>query len=289
MVDSLKIQIIDGPKIILRGIGQVIFQNNALSGLLFLIGIAINNLSLAGFALLGTLLSTLTAVVLNFQPDNIKEGLFGFNGTLVGICLPVFFGVNMASFVSILIASIISTLIMQFFIKKKIPPFTFPFVLVSWLGIAVMFGLGCSIQPSPVEGFHTINYWEAYTKNFGQIMFQNNIMSGVFFALGLLVNSPKALLYGSAASLLAIVYGIIFGYSLSDINMGIIGYNAILCAVALQGNTWLNYILTLFSVILSIILLQIGSHLGLIMLTAPFVFATWITLFIKRLILSKRK
>ena len=72
-----------------RGIGQVMFQNNALSGLLMLIGIACNSWQLAILAIAGTIVSTLTASLLKYNKRDIRDGLYGFNGTLVGIAIGV--------------------------------------------------------------------------------------------------------------------------------------------------------------------------------------------------------
>lgn len=44
-----------------RGIGQVMFQNNALSGLLMLIGIFLNSWEMGMLAVSGNIISTLTA------------------------------------------------------------------------------------------------------------------------------------------------------------------------------------------------------------------------------------
>lgn len=44
-----------------RGIGQVMFQNNALSGLLMLIGIFLNSWEMGILAVSGNIISTLTA------------------------------------------------------------------------------------------------------------------------------------------------------------------------------------------------------------------------------------
>lgn len=44
-----------------RGIGQVMFQNNALSGLLMLIGIFLNSWQMGMLAVCGNIISTLTA------------------------------------------------------------------------------------------------------------------------------------------------------------------------------------------------------------------------------------
>ena len=45
-----------------RGVGQVMFQNNALSGALMLVGILLNSWQMALLAVAGNVISTLTAV-----------------------------------------------------------------------------------------------------------------------------------------------------------------------------------------------------------------------------------
>ena len=72
---------------VLRGIGQVMLQNNSYAGLLFLIGIFYNSV-LFGFAVLvGAAASTATAVLLGVARCSVRTGLFGFNGALVAIAL----------------------------------------------------------------------------------------------------------------------------------------------------------------------------------------------------------
>ncbi len=80
--------------IIGRGIGQVMFQNNAFSGLLMLIGIACNSWVLAILALAGNIAGLLTAILAKYPQKDIRDGLYGFNGTLVGIAVGVFLEIN---------------------------------------------------------------------------------------------------------------------------------------------------------------------------------------------------
>lgn len=87
----------EGLFIIARGIGQVMFQNNALSGLLMLAGIACNSWILALLALAGNIVSTLTACLCKYSREDIRNGLYGFNGTLVGIAIGVFMEINISS------------------------------------------------------------------------------------------------------------------------------------------------------------------------------------------------
>ena len=77
--------------ILLRGVGQVMFQNNPRTGLLFLVGIFINSYEYGLTALLGLVVATFAAYLLGADRTLIRNGLFGFNGVLTGIALSVFF------------------------------------------------------------------------------------------------------------------------------------------------------------------------------------------------------
>ena len=74
----------------LRGIGQVMLQNNSYAGLLFLIGIFCNSVLFGVAVLVGAAASTATAVLLGVTRSLVRAGLFGFNGALVAIALLYF-------------------------------------------------------------------------------------------------------------------------------------------------------------------------------------------------------
>ena len=88
---------------ILRGIGQVIFQNNIYSGILFIIGIFYNSWIMGLAALIGTIISTITAQSLKYSEDDIKNGLYGFNGTLTGIAVLCFFEFNLITAIALVL------------------------------------------------------------------------------------------------------------------------------------------------------------------------------------------
>ena len=114
-------------KIILRGVGQVMFQNNAISGFIFLSGIFYNSWIMGIFAILGNLISTFFAYLFGYDKNDIQNGLYGFNGTLVGISLFFYFGFNYISIIALIFTSILSSVFMHE-IKKRFPAFTSPFV-----------------------------------------------------------------------------------------------------------------------------------------------------------------
>lgn len=93
----------EGLFIISRGIGQVMFQNNALSGALMLVGILCGSWQMALLAVAGNLVGNLTACLCKYSREDIRNGLYGFNGTLVGIAIGVFMPINLLS-IALLIA-----------------------------------------------------------------------------------------------------------------------------------------------------------------------------------------
>ena len=120
----------EGLFIIGRGVGQVMFQNNAVSGLLMLVGIACNSWLLALFALLGNFVGTLTAFFSGYSKEDIEDGLYGFNGTLVGIAVGIFMETGIASLLLLVAGSVLSTWIARVFgYQKLLPGFTAPFIL----------------------------------------------------------------------------------------------------------------------------------------------------------------
>jgi urea transporter len=122
---------------LLRGIGQVMFQNNPLTGLLFLVGIFVNSFKFGGAALLGVAASTLAAHLLGADRTLIRNGLFGFNGILVGIGLAFFLEFDFLLAVYIVVGAAVSTIVMMALINLltpwDMPALTAPFVLTAWM------------------------------------------------------------------------------------------------------------------------------------------------------------
>ena len=105
----------EGLFVISRGIGQVMFQNNAFSGILMLSGILYSSWQLALLAIIGNIISTATAWICSYSREDIKNGLYGFNGTLVGIAIGVFIEITWLSMLLLLITSALSTWITYLF------------------------------------------------------------------------------------------------------------------------------------------------------------------------------
>lgn len=288
----MKIVSVDDSLLVLgRGIGQVMFQNNAFSGLLMLIGIFLNSWEMGILALSGNMISTLTAYFSGYGRDDIKDGLYGFNGTLVGIAVGVFMELSIGSLLLMAVASCISTWISRLFnLQRSLPGFTAPFILSIWglLGFCAWIMPDVLLVSDAVnDTTQRINYFQTLSFSIGQVMFQGNIWTGLFFLVGILVNSRTAAFYTILGALLPIPLAILLGIDAETLNMGLMGYNGVLCAIALGDKSWEGLVWASCSVLLSVILQIIGMNLGITTLTAPFVVSVWMIMGIQKLVIPR--
>ena len=280
----------EGFLIVGRGLGQVMFQNNADSGLLMLVGIACNSWLLALLALLGNFVGTVTAFFSGYSKEDIEDGLYGFNGTLVGIAVGVFMEPGVASLLLLVAVSMLSTWIARVFAYQKLlPGFTAPFILAVWLLQALCRGWFPSLLSSSVMPEETAADWfRAFSLNIGQVMFQGGtVLSGLFFLAGILLNSRVHALYTVWGALLPLGMVWMVGSDYAAFNAGLLGYNAVLCAIALGDRSWAGAAWATLSVTLSVLLQVWGMSLGMTTLTAPFVVSVWIVSGMRRALCRK--
>lgn len=271
-------------KIVLRGISQVMLQNNALTGLLFLVGIFYNSWLMGFGAIVGDIVSTITAKFLKYPDEDIKNGLYGFNGTLVGIAVWFFFEANISTAIAIIIGAVFSTIIMRA-MKKVMPAFTAPFVISTWI---IMFGKKlfdfAPFLPHSFPQSNSLNLFAAFNTGIGQVMLQENMITGMLFLLAIFISSRAAAVYAIYGSFLGGLFAVFLSLPLTMINNGLFGYNAVLCGLALGDKKRDAVYLTTFAIILSVLLNYGFDKIGVITLTAPFVVATWIALITRRII-----
>ena len=280
----------EGFLIVGRGLGQVMFQNNAVSGLLMLVGIACNSWLLALLALLGNFVGTVTAFFSGYSKEDIEDGLYGFNGTLVGIAVGVFMEPGVASLLLLVAGSMLSTWLARVFAYQKLlPGFTAPFILAVWLLQALCRGWFPSLLSSSVMPEETAADWfRAFSLNIGQVMFQGGtVLSGLFFLAGILLNSRVHALYTVWGALLPLGMVWMVGSDYAAFNAGLLGYNAVLCAIALGDRSWAGAAWATLSVTLSVLLQVWGMSLGMTTLTAPFVVSVWIVSGMRRALCRK--
>lgn len=268
-----------------RGVGQVMFQNNAVAGWLMLLGIALNAWQLALAALMGNVTGSLSARIAGLDRDAIRKGLYGFNGTLVGLAVGVLFLPSWMSLLLLFVGSALSVALVRLFSRwGKLPGYTAPFILATWLlyGIVVLCCPQYLQTATTVAGSESYGFVDAVLCGIGQVMFQTHPWTGLVFFLALWLSSWRAAVFALIGSLLPLPVVMALGVEASAVNLGLLGYNAVLCAMALDdgcSSCWKGVVAAVF---LSVLLQGVGMYAGWLTLTAPFVLATWTVLLVKR-------
>lgn len=274
---------------LLKGVGQIMLQENALTGLLFLAGIFYGSILMGIGAVLAVLAGTLTAKVLRYDKKETEQGLYGFSAALVGVALILFFKPVIITWAAIVIGSALATIIQHWCIVKKIPVFTLPFVLVTWALIYIFHHIyPIAASELLTAETHITNDFTFALRGFGEVIFQGSAISGIIFFIAVFINSPISALYGIAGAILAATLSALFSAPTEAIEMGLFSYNAVLCAIVFAGDKPKDGAWTAVAVILSVLIAFLMNRFNFIQLTFPFVAATCITLAVKNLNIKQR-
>jgi urea transporter len=290
---SLSDDFIPAPlRTVLRGIGQVFFQNNALTGACFALGIALSSPLMAVGSLVGSSIGAATAWALKFHKAEVSDGIYGFNSALVGIATLFFFRPGVASFGLLVVGCVVAALV-TWLMRRYLPfpTYTTPFIVTTW---AVYF-LGLALGAARVEAggaTDVVGFVGALAHGISQVMFQARIGTGLLFLVGIALNDWRHaswVLVGSIVGMLVGSYhsspvaGVLDPESLAEsglaenVALGLYGYNATLVAVALF--LWRRSLIPpLLGMILSVPITELFPMIGIPALTAPFVLATWVVL-----------
>ena len=284
----------------LRGIGQVIFLNNPLSGLLILAALFIQSPWVGTMGLVAVVASTLTAIWLRLDRDSIRNGLFGYNGILVGVALATF-GMsgngawNPAWAIAAIVFSAMTTVFMKtmglwFVTKFKVPLLTLPFNIATLLFLSAAlflpqpyFNLGAS-APSATTS-NAIDWFriaQSLPIGFGQVFLADKLASGILVFLAVALCTPVGAAVGLLGCILGVLAGGLVGVAPEKLYAGLWGYNALLCAMAIGG---VFYAPTARSILIGAacaflgaiaggVLGAIFAPLGLPVLTLPFCIVT---------------
>lgn len=291
---------------LLRGSGQVMFQQSAWTGLIFIIGIFWGACSagvpqVAWGALLGLVSSTFAGWILGEHIQDGQDGLWGFNGILVGCAFPTFLVPVPLMWISLICCAMLTTWMRRAFnnvtAQFKINSLTFPFVFLTWiflLSARVLTAIPLADMDSPALIMHIggeiswspgsfVVYW---LKGISQVFLINNWVTGIIFLVGLAVCNKWAAIYAAGSSALALLVAITFGADPADVTAGLFGFSPVLTGIAL-GTTFysVNWKSGLWAAsgVIATIFIQAGMDTlmnpwGIPTLTGPFCVATWLFL-----------
>ncbi|MBQ4616523.1 MAG: urea transporter [Mailhella sp.] len=293
---------------LLRGVGQVMFQDSAWCGFCFLVGIGwgawaegIPEVALG--ALLGLVTGTLAAYILDAPRSDIRKGLHGYNGILVGCALPTFFGATPICWVLVAAGAFFSTVIMlavsRFLLTWKVSAMTGPFVFTTWFILLASYNFAnfkitglphpaLPVQPTEIMAIlpGTEALVRAVFKGISQVFLIGNEATGFLFLIGLAGSSLPASIFAFLGSVAAIATAAFLGADEASVSEGLYQFSAVLTAIGL-GSTFYTpnwrvalYALlgTVFTVVVQGALNVALAPLGIPTLTFPFVIAAWLFL-----------
>jgi len=277
---------------VLRGVGQVFFQENALTGACFLVGIALSSPLMALGGAVGAIIGTAAARLLKFDESEVTAGIYGFNSTLVGIATMFFFRPGVMSGL-LLLAGCVAATVLTWLARNHVPfpTYTAPFIVTTW----VLFFLGKALSVSPVEPggpLEGAGVIQAVAHGVSQVMFQASLWTGLLFLVGIALNNWEHAVWVLTGSIVGMIVGSYHATAAArvldpeslverglfdNVALGLYGYNATLAAVALF--LWRRSLIPpLLGMLLSVLLTDLVPMLGLPALTAPFVLVTWLVL-----------
>lgn len=274
--------------LVLTGFGQVMLQQNALTGLLFVVAIACNSWLMLCAALLGNIAANVGSLLLRSDTDAMAAGMYGFNGTLVGIAVFFYHAPSLVSVALIIVTSVVSAFVMRLFLtSSKVPAYTAPFVLTTWVALLLAHYLQLAPAVS-ISAPHQAGFLAAVARGIGQVWFQDYWLAGSIFLAGLLVCSRQAAVWAAVGSAVGLVLAHLLGYPEELVAAGLFGFNAVLAAIALAGKYPTSIIRPLAGIVLSVLLTRALQLLGVPSLTAPFVLATWLVILATSFVQARR-
>ena len=273
-----------------RGFGQLLFQPHAGTGVLVMLGIAVNSPLMLLAAFIGGGASTFTGFWLR-QQEAYRQGLFGFNGILLGLAAVLFMEPSWSLWLLIALGGAATSWLFGRGLKRGIPVLTAPYIaimLTIYLTLPILEspngGIGLSWPEQPL--------WSGLVTGVGQMGFQGNLLSALFMAAGLYVGGGwRTLRWACIGSGCGAILGSLLGAPDSAITIGLLSYNSALIAVALGSTpghshpSWQPWL----GILLATVLTCYGiAYLSLPVLTAPFVMAMWLVMAVNYLVLRIR-
>ncbi|XP_051893141.1 urea transporter 2-like isoform X2 [Pristis pectinata] len=280
------------------------FVNNSFSGIIILAGLIMQNPWWALNGIVGTVCSTLAAVLLSQNRSKIEAGLHGYNGNLVGLLLAVFsnkgdwyWWLLLPVFVMSIVCPVLSSALTSVMERWDLPVFTLPFNIVIWIYLAAT---GHNNNYFPQVLIQPINppvntTWSelsvpmllrAIPVGVGQVYGCNSPWSGGIFLVALIISSPIICLHAAIGSCLGILAGLSLASPFQKIYDGLWSYNSVLACIAVGGMfyalTWQTHLLAILCAIFCAYfgeaLMNMMSVVGLPACTWPFCLST--TLFL---------
>ncbi|WP_408131222.1 MULTISPECIES: urea transporter [Paraburkholderia] len=261
---------------LLRSFGQIVLQANAFTGACLVASWMLCDPRLACAALIGAVAANVSAIPAAHSDDDLRAGLYGFNGALAGLAAFSFIADNAtAAAIAILAATGTAWLHepwSQWLRARQLSYFSSPCLIVTWLWMPIA---ASGPEPARFAATPTLDAAQlggGVLAGLAQTGFASGAMAGAFVLIGIAATSARHALYSLTGAALGSSLHVLLGAGASSFDAGLLGFNGALTALALTdcGVLWM-----LGGVAISVALQAAAAHVGFAALSAPFVAATW--------------
>lgn len=223
-----------------RSMGQVIFLNSVHSGRVVFASLAVGDPTLAALALLGTTTANTTSHLIGLDNNAWKNGLWGYNGALIGCAACVFGPAYLPFKVASTVIGAAATPVLSASLNSAVsmPQWTWSFnvvALTSLLRARPLLLPAESVDAnidvvSASTGFSDVTL--SPLKGLSQIFVVDSLYTGAGIAAATYLYSPKLAVHAVGGSAIGCLVGLLSGADLSDVCMGLWGYNSALTSMA---------------------------------------------------------
>lgn len=281
---------------ILYSYAQIFFSNRRWFGAAVLAATFVTP-QLGILALLGVILSNVTAMILKFDSEKIRSGFYGFNGILFGAAAAFYFEITpfilLLVLIFIVITFFISAVLENYMaVAFNLPGLSLPFILALYIFIIFLANYDF-IKP----GFVTLALVETttvlptfvaeYLRALSLIVFQPDIISGLIIAGALLLFSRVLFLLSLFAFALNLIFLKLILPDMPEAYLILFGFNSILTAFALGGSLIIpsrkSFVLVIIAVLMVVIMtgffIKLFTGTNFPILVLPFNFIVLSTLY----------
>ena len=231
-----------------RSMGQVIFLNSTKSGAAILASLAIGDPTLAVYAGIGAYTATITAQSIGLNPQSCRDGLFGYNGALIGCGMSVFGPSFLPVGVAYTMMGSSATSVLCASLNKSLsqPQWTWSFNVVMLTSLLRMKPLetvaeittlpdaaaASAAATSLSSSVSVTDFVASPLIGISQIFVVDSALTGVGIIASIGMYSPKLGVHALAGSTLGCLVGLLVGANPSDVIHGLWGYNSALASMA---------------------------------------------------------
>nr|WP_223964743.1 urea transporter [Burkholderia diffusa] len=267
---------------LLRGIGQIVLQANAVTGALLLAALALTDLRLASAALVGSAAASMTAVLTDTERRDVEQGLHGFNGALAALIAVLFAPSSLAAIALVPAVSIGAALVQR---AMRVPlarwrqcPYSSPCLVITalWLPFVASQHASDATAGAPPT---LPSIADALLSGIAQTTFAQGPWAGMLIVAGLAVASRRAAAFALGGAIVSTVLLVASGANGTSFADGLLGFNGALAALALMSR---GPRAAFAAAALAALLQWLATRAGLPAFTAPFALASWITVIVTR-------